>query len=83
MLSINVWDTGPGIPVADRQRIFEPFVQLAPLLAREHEGPGLGLTLARNLAELHGGKIEVEAHPEGGSIFQVYLPARQAESGSS
>lgn len=76
-LLIKVWDTGSGIPLKDRDRIFEPFVQLEPLLSRRHEGPGLGLTLARNLVRLHGGNIAVMNRQEGGSIFQVTIPAQE------
>jgi signal transduction histidine kinase len=79
MLSLAVWDTGPGIPLDDRERIFQPFVQLEPLMSRRHEGAGLGLTLARNLAQLHGGFITVQGQAGAGSVFQLNLPARNAE----
>ena len=78
-LIIMVWDTGPGISIADQDRIFEPFVQLDSLRSRRHEGPGLGLTLARNLAELHGGRIMLSDRQGGGSLFLVRLPAYLAE----
>lgn len=77
-LSIEVWDTGPGIPATDRERIFKPFEQLDPILSRGHEGAGLGLTLARNLAELHGGSIMLTDREGGGSVFYLILPAQTA-----
>jgi two-component system, sensor histidine kinase and response regulator len=79
-LHIGVWDSGPGIPVAERERIFEPFVQLSTGYSRIHEGAGLGLALARNLVKLHGGKIDVGTHKEGGSCFTVIIPATQPYS---
>lgn len=74
-LIIEVWDTGPGIAPNDRHKIFEPFAQLEPLLSRKYEGAGLGLTLARNLARLHGGDIDISSKEHGGSVFRVCLPA--------
>jgi len=75
-LLIDVWDTGTSIPESQHERIFEPFVQLAPLLSRRNEGPGLGLTLARNLVELHGGKIELITYTKEGNLFRIYMPAQ-------
>ncbi len=75
-LFIHISDTGPGIPEAARQRIFEPFFQVDPILSRHHEGPGLGLTIVRNLLELHGGKIEAFNHEGGGAVFNITLPAK-------
>ena len=75
---IEVWDSGPGIPFEERDKVFEPFVQLEPVLSRSNEGPGLGLTLARNLAKLHGGKIEIREREGGGCIFQLNLPGEPA-----
>jgi len=71
-LRFSVWDTGPGIPENDRDRIFEAFEQLDP--SRSTEGTGLGLPMTKKLVELHGGHIELESEPGKGSIFHVYLP---------
>ena len=69
---IRVADGGPGIPDADRQRIFDRFVQLDR--ARRGEGTGLGLPIARWIAEAHGGTIALETSGPGGSRFCVWLP---------
>jgi PAS domain S-box-containing protein len=71
---IRVWDTGVGIPVEQRARLFKPFVQLDSRLSRQHDGSGLGLALANGMAELHGGRIEVESELGKGSRFEVILP---------
>ncbi len=76
-LRLSVWDTGPGIPEEERERIFEEFEQLDP--SRSTEGTGLGLPMAKKLTELHGGTIELESTPGKGSIFHVYLPAHPSE----
>ncbi len=75
-----VWDTGIGIAETDRDRIFQPFVQLDGRLARQYEGTGLGLALASRLTELHGGHIEVESNPTQGSRFTVVLPLPEPDS---
>jgi PAS domain S-box-containing protein len=67
----EVSDHGPGIPAADMERIFEEFVQLG----EPGVGTGLGLPIARRLAELQGGGIQVESRPGGGSTFRLFLPS--------
>lgn len=71
---IAVTDTGIGISAEDRQRLFQPFVQLDSGLSRSYGGTGLGLSLAREMVELHGGSIDVESEPGSGSTFTVTLP---------
>jgi signal transduction histidine kinase len=77
----NVWlevrDTGPGIPEEDRARIFETFWREDA--AHSTPGFGLGLTIARKIIALHGGKIEVESEVNVGSVFRVVLPAAPSE----
>jgi signal transduction histidine kinase len=70
---IAVTDTGPGIALADQDRIFEEFQQTALGLS-QREGTGLGLALSRRLVELHGGRIWVESEPGAGSRFVFALP---------
>ncbi len=74
---LEVRDTGTGIAPEDLPKLFQPFTQLDTRLAREHAGTGLGLALVRNLAELHGGRAEVESEPGRGSRFRVSLPWRR------
>ncbi|HWP35267.1 MAG TPA: ATP-binding protein, partial [Thermodesulfobacteriota bacterium] len=72
---ITVSDTGIGIARKDLPRIFDRFAQLDTPLGRRHAGSGLGLALAKELVELHGGWIDVESEPGRGSRFSVTLPA--------
>ncbi|MGB1249735.1 MAG: histidine kinase N-terminal 7TM domain-containing protein [Candidatus Promineifilaceae bacterium] len=74
-----VWDTGIGIAEEDHARLFKPFVQLDASLARRHEGTGLGLALSRQLAELHGGDIELVSRLGVGSRFTVTIPWSQRD----
>lgn len=73
----EVRDTGPGIAPEDLPKLFQPFTQLDTRLAREHASTGLGLALVRSLAELHGGRADVESEPGRGSRFRVSLPWRR------
>jgi signal transduction histidine kinase len=66
-VSLRVADTGPGIPETERERIFERFVRLDP--ARHEAGAGLGLSIARWIAEVHGARVALEASGPGGSVF--------------
>lgn len=69
---VEVRDRGPGVPGAERERIFEPFAKggTAPADA----GVGLGLAIVRQVARHHGGEARVFARPGGGSVFEVTLP---------
>ncbi|MGH9142069.1 MAG: sensor histidine kinase [Vicinamibacterales bacterium] len=69
---IRVTDEGPGIPAEDQRRIFDRFVQLDA--ARRGQGTGLGLPIARWIAEAHGGTLVLEHTGPGGSTFCVSLP---------
>lgn len=73
---VTVKDSGIGIRQEDLERIFNPFEQADVSLTRKFEGTGLGLSLTRNLVELHGGKIWAESDGEGkGTAFRFLLPA--------
>jgi signal transduction histidine kinase len=72
--TIDVTDTGPGIPPEQRAAIFEPFVQLDRSMSTPHQGVGLGLAISRDLAIGMGGNLEVSGAPGGGAIFTLTLP---------
>ena len=68
-LHFEVEDTGPGIPRAEQQRVFEPFHQVDPRNARRQGGTGLGLAISRRLVEAMGGTLLVASEPGRGSRF--------------
>jgi signal transduction histidine kinase len=72
---LEVLDRGPGIPAEDRTRIFERFVRLDEARDRNPEGSGLGLAIVDQIARAHGGRVEVEERPGGGSVFRAVFPA--------
>jgi signal transduction histidine kinase len=73
---IRLWvgDSGPGIPVAEQRRIFEMFYRRGTELRRETQGVGIGLTIVRNVAEAHGGRVTVDSEVGRGSRFSLELP---------
>jgi signal transduction histidine kinase len=74
-VQLRVCDRGPGVPVALRERIFEPFFRL-PGHAEREGGVGLGLSLVRQIAQRHQGSVRCEARADGGgSCFVLDLPA--------
>lgn len=73
-LSIRVTDTGIGIPQADLQRVFEPFVQLDASLARRFQGAGLGLYISRALVEAQGGTLVLTSHLGAGTVAEITIP---------
>ena len=73
-LSIEVRDTGIGIPPGKIDEIFEMFHQLDESAAKRHGGSGIGLSIVKGLAELMGGTVSVESEPGKGSAFKVTLP---------
>jgi signal transduction histidine kinase/DNA-binding response OmpR family regulator len=77
-LVVEVTDTGPGVAVEDRQRIFDSFQQ-GVQHPEQTEGTGLGLTLSKRILELHEGRIWVESEIGEGSTFGFALPAGSGE----
>ncbi|MGA0611997.1 HAMP domain-containing sensor histidine kinase [Caldimonas sp. KR1-144] len=75
-LVLAVCDRGPGVPDSERERIFEPFYRLAGHAERAG-GVGLGLSLVRQIARVHGGEVRCLAREGGGSCFEISLPSRR------
>jgi signal transduction histidine kinase len=73
LLSIEVADTGPGIPPEEQQKIFQPFYRVRQG-HRIVEGMGLGLSIARDIVTAHGGEIRLDSTPEVGSRFTLQIP---------
>lgn len=73
-ICISVRDTGIGIAADDMHKLFKPFSQIDTSLGRTSGGTGLGLTLVKRMAEMHGGTVSVESEPNIGSIFRIHLP---------
>ncbi|MGG7606374.1 ATP-binding protein [Massilia sp. BKSP1R2A-1] len=71
---VRIRDSGPGIPPGELGRVFDPFYRVETSRSRESGGTGLGLTIARNIAEQHGGSIALANHPEGGLEVTLMLP---------
>lgn len=72
---VEVSDDGPGVPIADRGRVFERFVRLDDSRARPDGGSGLGLAIVAEVVAAHNGSVEVDDAPGGGAVFRVRLPA--------
>src|SRR5258708_2789135 len=73
-ISIEFKDDGPGIPPEDVDRVFEPFYQVDADFTGQVAGPGLGLTVVKQVVESHGGKVWVDSAMGRGSTFFVQLP---------
>jgi two-component system osmolarity sensor histidine kinase EnvZ len=73
-VDILVDDDGPGIPAAERERVFQPFIRLDTSRNPSTGGVGLGLTIARDVARSHGGDVRLETSPQGGLRARVHLP---------
>ncbi len=76
---ISVADRGPGIPPAERERVFDKFYRVLGTQTTRTTGSGLGLAVCRGLVEAHGGRIWVENRDGGGAIFRFTLPLTKTE----
>ncbi len=76
IVQIHVSDTGPGIPAAEHERVFERFHRLDQSRARHTGGSGLGLAICREVVSLHGGTIRVGASSAAGTVVEIRLPGR-------
>jgi len=78
-----VIDDGIGIPMKDLPRVFERFFQVETHLTRRHNGMGLGLSVAKAMIEMHGGRIWAESVEGKGSNFSFLLPVQAVENETS
>ncbi|MDQ3082897.1 MAG: ATP-binding protein, partial [Gemmatimonadota bacterium] len=74
LISIDVSDTGSGIPDHMKEAVFEPFVQVLTSRAREQPGVGLGLAISRDLARGMGGELTMIESSSAGTTFRLTLP---------
>ena len=74
-------DDGPGVPIDQRETVFDRFSRIDDARSSEHGGAGLGLAIAREVAERHGGSIVCEDAPLGGARFTVVLPVSGSSGG--
>jgi len=79
-VSVTVADDGPGVPSADRARIFQPFYRVSNKLTDGVAGTGIGLAIARDLAQLHGGELTLEPSDRG-ACFRLVFRAPQTDPG--
>ncbi len=78
-LVIHVDDDGPGIPAADRERIFEPFARLDSSRSRDSGGHGLGLAIVKRVLDSHHGRVTIATSPLGGSRFTISWPVQPSK----
>lgn len=76
-LQVEVADQGSGIPEALLEQVFEPFFRVDPSRSRQLGGAGLGLSLVRSIASLHGGQVRAESAERQGSRFILTLPGAE------
>ena len=79
---VSVTDTGPGIPLENQSKLFEPFQQLDGSIRRRHGGSGLGLSIAKRFVEMHGGRIWLESTSGVGTTFYFSLPVETSSPAS-
>ena len=72
-VQVSICDSGPGIPEQEQQRIFQDRVRL-PQTSKSTSGYGVGLSVCRRIAEVHGGRIWVVSQPGEGACFHVTVP---------
>jgi signal transduction histidine kinase/CheY-like chemotaxis protein/sugar lactone lactonase YvrE len=83
MIAVSISDTGIGIPADKADAVFQSFEQVDASTSREYGGTGLGLSVTKQLVELHGGEIEFESEVGVGSTFTFTLPAAEGEAAAA
>lgn len=82
-IKVSVIDSGIGIPTGELKKIFNRFYQVEKHLTRKHAGMGIGLSSAKEMAEMHGGKILVDSIEDKGSRFTVLIPLNAAQASAA
>ena len=77
---VVIHDAGPGLPLDQMEAVFDAFFRLETSRSRDTGGTGLGLTIARNIADNHGGALNLRNHPDGGLEVQLVLPLKMFQS---
>jgi two-component system phosphate regulon sensor histidine kinase PhoR len=78
-IKISVSDKGVGIPASEHQKIFEKFYRGSGAQAKKTRGSGIGLAITKQVAEMHGGEVEVESEPGKGSTFRLVIPIQKPQ----
>ena len=78
-VGVTVEDTGPGVPADARERVFDRFYRADQARGRDGSGSGLGLSICREIADAHGGRVWVDSQEGEGSAFSIALPADDRE----
>ena len=73
-VKVKVIDQGPGIPINQRNFIFQRFVRLDSAESYSNVGAGLGLSVVKEIIKAHGGEVQVENQSQGGAVFSLTLP---------
>ncbi len=79
-VKLSISDTGIGIPQAEQKNVFQRFYQIEKHLIRRHSGMGLGLPIARDMIQMHGGKINVDSQENLGTVFTILIPQNLAQA---
>ncbi|WP_137937911.1 ATP-binding protein [Chitinivorax sp. B] len=80
VIHLQLRDHGPGVPPELQDKLFSPYMRLPHGKARNQQGMGLGLSIARNIIHAHGGQLVLRNHPEGGLIAHIELPVSTPEA---
>jgi signal transduction histidine kinase len=80
-IRLAIRDTGPGIPEEHLAHVFDRFYKADP--SRSHAGSGLGLSIVRAIVQRHGGAVSAQNAPDGGALFEIWLPVSDSPSASS
>ena len=70
---VTIKDNGPGMPPEELQKIFEPFYRIDKARTRQHGGAGLGLSICRQICDLHNGELVISSKPEIGTQIKIYF----------